>query len=208
VGGSATRSSKAKPYRSWSEAREGRARRWRREESYGNLVDCAFSGVFVGWRPGGAGSARFLLNCAENLYHFLFQCFHLGEILAKQIDYLGGMPTVEPKTTVRTSEKANQMLQFDLENETETIRNYRERVRQCEELSEYAMGEQIREILIEEQDHQIALATALGKERASSRSRQIATMTNSCLGKRHRRIRIPACLPIMAIVTNECGTNG
>jgi hypothetical protein len=49
VGGSA-RSSKAKPYRSWSEAREGRARRWRREESYGNLVDCAFSGVFVGWR--------------------------------------------------------------------------------------------------------------------------------------------------------------
>jgi bacterioferritin len=54
------------------------------------------------------------------------------------------------------------MLQFDLDNETETIRNYRERVRQCEGLAEYAMGEQIREILIEEQDHQIALATALG----------------------------------------------
>ena len=46
---------------------------------------------------------------------------------------------------------------------TETIRNYRERVRQCEELGEFAMSEQIREILIDEQDHQIALATALGK---------------------------------------------
>jgi bacterioferritin len=55
------------------------------------------------------------------------------------------------------------MLQFDLETETETIRNYRERVRQCEELGEYAMSEQIREILIDEQDHQVSLATALGK---------------------------------------------
>jgi bacterioferritin len=65
---------------------------------------------------------------------------------------------------VKTSEKAKAMLQFDLDNETETIRNYRERIRQCEELGEYAMSEQIREILIDEQDHQIALATALGKE--------------------------------------------
>jgi bacterioferritin len=55
------------------------------------------------------------------------------------------------------------MLQFDLDNETVTIKNYRERVRQCEDLSEFAMSEQIREILIDEQDHQIALATALGK---------------------------------------------
>ncbi len=93
-------------------------------------------------------------HAAEELSHAL--------IIAKQIDYLDGMPTVEPKP-VRVSEKATQMLQFDLDNETETIRNYRERVRQCEELGEYAMGEQIREILIQEQDHQIALATALGK---------------------------------------------
>jgi bacterioferritin len=93
-------------------------------------------------------------HAAEELGHAL--------IIAKQIDYLGGMPTVEPKA-VRTSEKASEMLQFDLENETETIRNYRVRVRQCEELAEYAMSEQIREILMEEQDHQIALATALGK---------------------------------------------
>ena len=64
---------------------------------------------------------------------------------------------------MKTSEKAEEMLQFDLENENETIRNYRERVRQCEALGEYALAELIREILVEEQEHQIDLATALGK---------------------------------------------
>ena len=82
--------------------------------------------------------------------------------VANQIDYLGGMPTVVPKP-VKTSENAKEMLRFDLDNENETIRNYRERVRQCEALGEYAMAEQIRQILIQEQDHQIDLATALGE---------------------------------------------
>jgi bacterioferritin len=91
---------------------------------------------------------------------------HAGEelhalIVAKQIDYLGGMPTVTPKP-VRTSEKAEDMLRFDLDNENETIRNYRERVRQCEALGEFALTEQIRQILVQEQEHQIDLATALG----------------------------------------------
>ena len=102
------------------------------------------------------------MNIAGELERHAAQEVSHALIIAKQIDYLGGMPAVEAKT-VRTSEKATEMLQFDLDNETETIRNYRERVRQCEELAEYAMGEQIREILIDEQDHQIALATALGK---------------------------------------------
>lgn len=94
---------------------------------------------------------------------------HAGEelqhaiTLANQIDYLGGMPATKPKT-VRTSEKAEEMLQFDLEAENDTIRNYRIRVRQCEDLGEYAMAEHIRQILVQEQDHQIALATALGKD--------------------------------------------
>src|SRR5882724_7337687 len=94
-------------------------------------------------------------HAAEELAHAL--------VIAKQIDYLGGMPTVTPKP-VRTSEKAEEMLRFDLDNENETIRNYRERVRQCEALGEYAMAEQIRQILIQEQDHQIDLATALGEQ--------------------------------------------
>jgi bacterioferritin len=102
------------------------------------------------------------MNIAGELAKHAAQELGHALIVAEQIDYLGGMPTVAAKT-VRTSEKATEMLQFDLDNETETIRNYRERVRQCEELAEYAMGEQIRQILIDEQDHQIALATALGK---------------------------------------------
>jgi bacterioferritin len=81
--------------------------------------------------------------------------------LANHIDYLGGMPTVTPKL-VKTSEKNEDMLRFDLENERETIRNYRRRIKQCDELNEYAIGESIREILMQEQDHLIALATALG----------------------------------------------
>src|SRR3954454_17643716 len=89
---------------------------------------------------------------------------HAGEELAhaitiaKQIDYRGGMPTVTPKP-VRTSEKAEDMLRFDLEAENETIRNYRDRVRQCEALGEFAIAEHIRQILVEEQEHQSDLAT-------------------------------------------------
>ena len=81
--------------------------------------------------------------------------------LANHIDYLGGMPTVTPKP-VKTSEKNEDMLRFDLENERETIANYRRRVKQCDELNEFALSESIREILMQEQDHLISLATALG----------------------------------------------
>jgi bacterioferritin len=92
-------------------------------------------------------------HASEELSHAL--------IVSNQIDYLGGMPAVQAKP-VRTSEKAREMLQFDLENETETIRQYRQRITQCEQLREYAIAEHIREILLDEQDHLIALATALG----------------------------------------------
>jgi bacterioferritin len=84
-------------------------------------------------------------------------------IISRQIDYLGKMPVVTPQP-VRTSEDAKDMLRFDLENEGATIRNYRERIRQCEALGEFALAEQIRQILVDEQDHQIDLATALGEE--------------------------------------------
>jgi bacterioferritin len=83
--------------------------------------------------------------------------------LSRQIDYLGKMPTVTPKP-VQTSDDPKEMLRFDLNNENETVRNYRDRIRQCEELGEFAMAEQIRQILMQEQDHQIDLATALGVE--------------------------------------------
>lgn len=84
-------------------------------------------------------------------------------IISRQIDYLGGTPTVEAKP-VKMSDDAQDLLRFDLENENETIVNYRERVRQCEALGEFALAEQIRQILVDEQDHQIDLATALGED--------------------------------------------
>jgi bacterioferritin len=81
--------------------------------------------------------------------------------ISNAIDYLGGMPSVVPKP-VKTSEKAEDMLKFDLQNEKDTIANYRRRVKQADALNEYAIAETIREILLEEQDHLIDLATALG----------------------------------------------
>ena len=68
----------------------------------------------------------------------------------------------ETPKPVKTSEKAEDMLRFDLENEKETIANYRRRVKQCDELNEFALSESIREILMQEQDHLTSLATALG----------------------------------------------
>jgi bacterioferritin len=81
--------------------------------------------------------------------------------IANHVDYLGGMPSVTPKP-VRTSDKAEDMLRFDLENERVTIANYRRRVKQADELNEFAISESLRTILVQEQDHLIALATALG----------------------------------------------
>jgi len=81
--------------------------------------------------------------------------------VSKHIDYLGGMPTVTPQA-VKTSDDAKTMLRADLENENNTIRAYRERLRQCEALEEYAIAEDIREILRQEQEHQSDLAMALG----------------------------------------------
>jgi len=101
------------------------------------------------------------MNIADQLEIHAKQELDHALIICRQIDYLGKMPAVTPKP-VKTSEDPKEMLRFDLDNENETIRNYRLRVRQCEQLGEYAMAEQIRQILVAEQDHQIDLATALG----------------------------------------------
>ena len=94
-------------------------------------------------------------HAAEELKHAL--------TISRQIDYLSAMPTVTPKP-VKVSDKAEVMLRADLQNEVDTIKNYRERVRQCEALGEFALAEHIREILLDEQDHMIDLATALGED--------------------------------------------
>jgi bacterioferritin len=103
------------------------------------------------------------MNIAAQLEQHAHQELEHALILSRQIDYLGAMPSVTPKP-VKTSEKMRDMLKFDLDNENVTIINYRDRIRQCEALGEFAMAEQIRDILVQEQDHQIDLATALGEE--------------------------------------------
>ena len=92
---------------------------------------------------------------------------HAGEelshaiMIAKQIDYLGGSPAVTPRP-VKVSEKPEEMLRFDLENERETVANYRERIRQAEAMGEYALSETLRKIIAQEQEHEIDLCDALG----------------------------------------------
>lgn len=98
-------------------------------------------------------AAELAIHATEELAHAL--------VLSDQIDYLGGMPAVIAMP-VKTSQKPEDMLRFDLANEVETIRNYRRRIRQADELNEFALSEHIRDILLQEQDHLVALATALG----------------------------------------------
>ncbi len=98
-------------------------------------------------------AAELEVHAGEELQHAL--------TLSYIVDYMGGMPSVTPME-VKTSKDAKEMLRFDLQNEMDTIRNYKERVKQCDELGEYSAAEQIREILVQEQDHLVALATALG----------------------------------------------
>ena len=111
------------------------------------------------------------MSIADQLQKHAKQELKHALIISRQVDYLGKMPTVVPKP-VKTSDDAKTMLKYDLENENQTIINYRQRVKQCEALGEYAMAEQIREILIDEQDHQIDLATALGEDAPDLTKRQ------------------------------------
>ena len=105
--------------------------------------------------------AEYMSIAAELEKHATEELSHALKI-ARHIDYLGGMPTTKVMP-VKVSDDPRVMLRADLDNETTTIRNYRERVQQCEMLHEYAIAEDIREILRQEQEHQIDLATALGE---------------------------------------------
>ena len=94
-------------------------------------------------------------HAAEELSHALK--------ISRQIDYFGGMPAVMPKE-VKTSDDPKKMLQFDLENERVTIQNYRDRIRQADAMGEFALSEVLRGIIVQEQEHLIDLADALGIE--------------------------------------------
>jgi bacterioferritin len=103
------------------------------------------------------------MNIAKELEKHAGEELQHALTISKHVDYLGGMPTATALPVV-LSEKPVEMLRADLDNENNTIRGYRDRVRQCEALGEYAIAEDIREILRQEQEHQIDLATALGED--------------------------------------------
>ena len=106
--------------------------------------------------------AQFMSIAAELEKHAGEELSHAITI-AKQLDYLGAMPTATA-LPVKLSDDPVEMLRADLNNENETVKAYRQRVRECEALGEFAIAEEIREILKQEQEHQIDLATALGEE--------------------------------------------
>lgn len=122
---------------------------------YQAVISCAVSSQVLKGPQYMNIAAGLAQRASEELAHAL--------LLAGQIDYLGGVPATEPKA-VRTSPQADDMLRFDLEAELETIHHYRQRVRQCELLGEYAVAEHIRDILVQEQQHLVAVASALGME--------------------------------------------
>jgi bacterioferritin len=92
--------------------------------------------------------------------HAAQELAHALEV-ARQIDYLGGSPTIKPEPA-EFSEESKRMLEIDLKAEQDTIKNYRERIRQAERAGEFALSEVIRKIIAQEQDHEIDLRDALG----------------------------------------------
>jgi bacterioferritin len=100
-------------------------------------------------------------DIAEQLkIHASQELSHALEV-SRQIDYLGGDPTVKGKEA-EYSDDSKTMLEIDLKAEQETIINYRERIRQAERAGEFALSEKLRGIIAQEQDHEIDLKDALG----------------------------------------------
>jgi bacterioferritin len=104
--------------------------------------------------------AAYLHIASELEKHATDELSHAIQI-AKQIDYFNGTPTTTPNP-VKVSDKPEDMLRFDLENERVTILNYRQRIRQAEAMGEFALSEVLREIIVQEQEHLTDLSDALG----------------------------------------------
>ncbi|MGZ5501001.1 MAG: ferritin-like domain-containing protein [Nitrososphaeraceae archaeon] len=100
-------------------------------------------------------------DIAQQLKEHASQELEHALAVAKKIDYLGGDPTMKGEEA-EYSQDSKTMLEIDLRTEQETIKNYRERIRQAELAGEFALSETLREIIQQEQDHEIDLKDALG----------------------------------------------
>lgn len=98
-------------------------------------------------------AAELKIHAGEELEHAI--------MIARQIDYLGGTPVTIPEEVILPDDP-REMLHIDLENERITIANYRQRIQQAEAMNEYALSEVLRTIIVQEQEHEIELSTALG----------------------------------------------
>jgi len=103
------------------------------------------------------------MNIAAELKKHAHEELEHALIIADQLDYLGAMPNATPKD-VKLSKKPEEMIRFDLANETATIKAYRQRVKQAQAVGHFALAEQLCKIIAQEQEHQHDLATALGIE--------------------------------------------
>lgn len=104
--------------------------------------------------------AKFQAIASELKKHASEELDHALQI-AKQIDYFNGTPVTVAKP-VKLSDKAEDMLRFDLQNEVDTIKAYRERIRQADAMGEFGLSEVLRKIIAQEQEHMTDLADALG----------------------------------------------
>ena len=92
---------------------------------------------------------------------------HLGQelqhavILAEQIDFLGGVPSVEVPP-IPTETETRRALELDLELEQHQLERYRERIDQAIELSLRDVAEALRPLLQQTQEHVRDLKSALG----------------------------------------------
>lgn len=95
-----------------------------------------------------------IIHAQEELAH--------ATILAAQIDYLGGAPTVNMPPAMTSGDNVT-MLKQDLKGENDAIARYSQRIKQAEELNLYHLAQQLRNILAMEQEHAMDLEQALGK---------------------------------------------
>lgn len=81
-------------------------------------------------------------------------------MLSEQIDYLGGVPTVNVEKR-EISRDTTEMLRQDMAGEEQAIQSYKERIAQAEALQEYGLRRILEDILIQEEEHKRDLQTVL-----------------------------------------------
>jgi bacterioferritin len=154
---------------------ENKLRPGTREKLLGKLMDClnkdlsrTYQNITIYGIYSQVTNRAAYRNMAGEIEKQAQEELHHALLIAEQIHSLGGIPVIQT-TQVKAGENMEDMFHFQLEQHTETIGNYRERIRQCEALGEYAMAEQIGDILLNRQQHRIDMANALGNDLPSIR---------------------------------------